>query len=275
VADVLSSQETFKAMVKEVVGPSLRELGFKGSGQRFRFQRERVVCGFGFQKSMHSRKDHVRFTVNVGAYDDTAPIAMGGHLGFWGERIGFLSSRTGDKWWTIAADESTAEVAHDVLWYAAERALPAFCLAVAFKDRPALRRHSGYRDPISFDAFTHGEIEPLLDRWQAEATLIEQLENANPIIRLSVCQRILDSADVESTEMEAVVHQMLTDPETWNRKEIAVLLDSCGGDEQAVTGLRQAAKDHEWDVRHRARLSLYIVGDAEMVQTVDSVRSAS
>src|SRR5439155_1336209 len=60
-ADAMTAQEAFTMMVKDEIAPALRELGFKGSGQRFTLPSETHWALLGLQKFTWSDRDRVDF----------------------------------------------------------------------------------------------------------------------------------------------------------------------------------------------------------------------
>ena len=55
----------FKRVLREVVGPALRELGLRGSGQTFLLPDSDHWAQVGFQKSWRGTADIVTFTINL------------------------------------------------------------------------------------------------------------------------------------------------------------------------------------------------------------------
>jgi hypothetical protein len=66
-----TAQVVFERMLREEVAPALRELGLRGSGQRFRLPSESHWALLAFQKSQWSDADEIRFTVNVMTVSET------------------------------------------------------------------------------------------------------------------------------------------------------------------------------------------------------------
>ena len=134
-------------MMKEDVAPRLRELGFKGSGQRFELPSEDFWALIGFQKSQWGSKEEVSFTVNITVasrrrWDEarqtrpylgerpapnslyTAPkLAMQDYI--WQSRIGFLLPAGTDWWWELDPATDTRQLADDVVSAIRDYALPA------------------------------------------------------------------------------------------------------------------------------------------------------
>jgi hypothetical protein len=135
-----TAQESFAAMMKSVVGPALRDLGFKGSGQTFSIPSETHHALLGFQKSVYSTSDAVRVTVNVcvvpvDVWNEVrqertylpakpTPNTLYGDFA-WQKRIGELMPTGEDTWWDVAAGRDTAPVASEIVEAVKTFALPA------------------------------------------------------------------------------------------------------------------------------------------------------
>jgi uncharacterized protein DUF4304 len=61
---LLTAQDTFRAMMREQIAPALRELGFKGSGQVYLLPSGTHWAMLSFQKSAYSDAERIRFAVN-------------------------------------------------------------------------------------------------------------------------------------------------------------------------------------------------------------------
>jgi hypothetical protein len=136
---VFTAQETYDEMVDKGLRPSLKALGFKGSGTTFTWPSKSHVSQLGLQKSQFSDRDALRFTVNVTVADKSlweAARAMKPHLPkkpapntfygdfIWQRRIGTLMPGGEDTWWTISAGDNWRHVADAVLAAVTEYALP-------------------------------------------------------------------------------------------------------------------------------------------------------
>lgn len=150
IAAVATAQDSFKAMLREEIGPALRELGFKGSGQRFELPSDRYWALIGFQRSAWSDSAEVRFTINVtvasrsgwaearstrpflgerpapNAIYSAPTIAMQDYV--WQSRIGRLLPAGTDRWWQVSAGMDARPVAAEVIGVIRDYALPAMRL---------------------------------------------------------------------------------------------------------------------------------------------------
>jgi Domain of unknown function (DUF4304) len=137
---VSTAQETFSDLMKTLIGPGLRALGFKGSGQNYQLPSDDYWAMLGFQKSTSSDGHRVRFTLNVlvvsrrawegvraeSSYLPERPTANTYWDTFvWQHRIGELLPAIGDLWWDLEADADVAELADGVLGAVRDYVVPA------------------------------------------------------------------------------------------------------------------------------------------------------
>jgi Domain of unknown function (DUF4304) len=137
---VQTAQDTYAAMLKTLIAPGLRAVGFKGSGQNYRLPSDDYWAMLGFQKSTSSDASHVRFTGNVVVVSRSgwdAIRAESPHLPerptattYWGtfvwqKRIGELLPGGEDQWWEVEAGSDAAELADAILWAIRDYVLPA------------------------------------------------------------------------------------------------------------------------------------------------------
>lgn len=122
--------------MKKSFGPALRDAGLRGSGVRFELPSDVYWSQLGFQKSVHSDGQEVRFTVNLSLIlreEWTHQVAAKPYLGkrptptnHYGSadhaRIGSLTPDRADKWWRIVrgagSDAVRDDTLHDLLTYA-------------------------------------------------------------------------------------------------------------------------------------------------------------
>ncbi len=134
-----TAQETYQAMVREHVTPRLRELGFRGSGSVYSLPDDRAWRLLGFQRSVSSSRQLVRFTVNLTLADKAAWRALlpthpwigsrpTGNVGDYGlppdvvevARIGSLIPGEDDVWWELHVSRPTQPLANELV-HAIER----------------------------------------------------------------------------------------------------------------------------------------------------------
>jgi Domain of unknown function (DUF4304) len=145
-----SASLLFAAFMRDVLGPPLRELGFRGSSRHYSLPSETHWALLGFQTSKWSTAKSVEFTVNVTVvardawlrwrelepYDDERPSANVSYgpapremdsalrATYWHERLGLLLPEHRDHWWQLRAGRDSAPVARDVVTAIRDHALP-------------------------------------------------------------------------------------------------------------------------------------------------------
>jgi hypothetical protein len=128
-AGLPTAQQAFASMAKIEIAPRLRELGFKGSGQKFRLPSDTHLLSLDFQRSAWNDILEVSFTINLSAgLIDSASIAnevpqSPRRLYSHDERLGFLSHGR-DHWWKVPADGPTLSIAVEVIHDIRELGIP-------------------------------------------------------------------------------------------------------------------------------------------------------
>ncbi len=129
----VTSQERYKTMIDATISPRLRELGLKGSGGKYELTSKTHWALLGFQKSVYSDRQAIRFTVNLVAVTREAWEHGVEEHPHWGKRtssggmiygaavpivrIGQAAGRE-DIWWEFRAvddiEATAAEVRADI-----------------------------------------------------------------------------------------------------------------------------------------------------------------
>ena len=135
-----TAQDAFAELIRDYVGPTLRRLGFKGSGGSWTADRPGYFVALGFQRSVWGDRLETRFTMNVtvasidvwNAARESRPYlparpapntVYGSDI--WQRRIGDLLPGHRDHWWTINPGSDLAALARDVTAAIAAHAVPA------------------------------------------------------------------------------------------------------------------------------------------------------
>jgi hypothetical protein len=123
-------QEVYADLMKNTFAPALRAAGLRGSNGRFEVPSDSHWVHLGFQKSVYSDQQELRFTINLSVIrrdEWTNQIAARPYLGKrptpntvygpWADqiRIGTLTAGGDDKWWRIVRGKDVAPVADDAL----------------------------------------------------------------------------------------------------------------------------------------------------------------
>jgi hypothetical protein len=134
------AQETYNELLKTLIAPGLRAIGFKGSVRTTGCLSDDHWAMLGFQKSTSSDATHVRFTANLlvvsrSAWDaaraesphlperPTATTYWGTYV--WQKRIGELQPGGEDMWWDVEAGDDAAELADAIVWAVRDYVVPA------------------------------------------------------------------------------------------------------------------------------------------------------
>lgn len=113
-------------MLRDTVAPGLRTFGFKGSGSKFSWPDDEYDAGLQFQKSVHSTREKVLFTVNLWAFNPIARAEQSAakeqariisndavvvpNGGFWDCRLWELMPEGEASWWSITStDDPTSK----------------------------------------------------------------------------------------------------------------------------------------------------------------------
>ena len=124
-----STQEVFKYLIKEIIGPHLRKIGFKGSGQNYFIPSDSHWSLLGFQKSMFSDSTDLRFTINLyvitkdeweiarskKSYYPAKPTPTTKWGEGWHKRIGELMPEKTDHWWRITSSTDLISLSKEVI----------------------------------------------------------------------------------------------------------------------------------------------------------------
>jgi hypothetical protein len=140
----MTSQEAFQRILRERIGPALRALGCKGSGQSYVLPSEGYWALIGFQKSTRGDARRTSFTINVTVVDRRAwaqarlerqhlPERPSPNTRFgepvWQVRIGqLLPDASGgwlDRWWDVPAEGVADSTVSEVIEAIRDHALPA------------------------------------------------------------------------------------------------------------------------------------------------------
>jgi len=123
----------FNELLKEIVSPLMRERGYTRRRNTFYLPYAGNYGLINFQKSVSNNSETLRFTINLGvASARLLDFLATKHQGLdlliddchWSSRIGFFLSPPHDKWWTINAGTSLAEVGREINGCLIEIAVP-------------------------------------------------------------------------------------------------------------------------------------------------------
>ncbi|WP_170114207.1 DUF4304 domain-containing protein [Kangiella spongicola] len=132
-------QVKFKELMKISLAPALRESGLKGSGQTYSIKSDEYWALIGFQKSLYSDSQGLKFTINIYvvpkqeweesrekySYFPQKPSANTKWQIGWSERIGTLMPSKLDHWWEFNSQTNESELVRQVVEAISKYAVPA------------------------------------------------------------------------------------------------------------------------------------------------------
>lgn len=256
-----TAQDRFAAMMRERVGPAMKELGFTGRTRDFHYRKGPLRAEVAMQKSRWNTKDEVEFTFNAWARnEDTGPsFGMG--------RIGHLLPEMKDTWWQVTAEASVPVTAEMVVRAMRDYVLPAILALFedpGFAGDPDVTWRTWRRTfPLgpprpTRDPFAYKQI-PLVPegRTWSDETVLEKLFDEKVPIRILALQMIRERLNLRDANTITVVEQCLEhDPRPGVRRSAARILGIMP-DDGVVEALQAAAdEDEALEVRWSARYSL-------------------
>lgn len=136
----MTAQDDFKVLVREHLGPALRQQRWKGTSAHWTRPHPTHWVLLNWQRTRHSNAEKVSFTANVkvlskdawdaenvpaGRRPDAPSASFGWPVG-WEHRIGHLMPGSqGDHWWSLRPGDDLHLLADDVLSALWTHALPA------------------------------------------------------------------------------------------------------------------------------------------------------
>ena len=129
VVRVSTTRERYDAMISTVLGPHLRDQGFRKRRNTFSRSTEHGWTLIDFQASQFGTRDDVRFTINLGVNfvelqgQSKGPPSLGRtHID---ERIGAVISRERQNlWWDLAPGSNFEAIGSEVIAILDEHAVP-------------------------------------------------------------------------------------------------------------------------------------------------------
>lgn len=122
-------QDTFRQFLRERFAPAMRDLGFKGSGQKYSFPSDTHYIQIGLQKSAYSDSNELQFTLNFQIIEKKEWMKekeliqpstpkpnpnIHERIGYT-ERIGLMTPKNLDLWWTYGLDTSELDLLEEVI----------------------------------------------------------------------------------------------------------------------------------------------------------------
>jgi hypothetical protein len=242
--------EAYDQMMRERIGPALRELGFRGTSREFRYGSRSQFGTVAWQKDGREvRRGILHFTANVSYWCGADRIG------------GLMPVPAGDTWWQVTGGQPWRPVAESVIAAVRGYALPAIQAGLEDLDRPGA-------DMRWSRAFGPGGPDgggAAASAWFAQPAGTEHDEafawfaSGDPGQRLAAAEIATECAPSDPRIVAALVDRLGSDPDPMVRKLIASrMLPLMTGQPGVIAALQSAAGDADTGVRWAARYALRV-----------------
>jgi len=247
--------EAYDQMMRRLIGPALRELGFRGASREFRYGGRSQFGVVAWQKDGREvRRGILRFTANVSYWCGSDRIG------------GLMPVPPGDAWWQLAAGQPWEPAGESVI-AACRYALPAIEAGLEDPGRPGA-------DMRWSRAFGPGGPDgggAAASSWFAQPARTEHDEafgwfaSGDPGRRLAAAEIVAEWAPSDPRTLAALLDRLGADPNPMVRKLIADRMLPLMTDQPGViAALQAAAGDGDTGVRWAARYALRLAADRSL-----------
>ena len=264
---MMTAQELFKHVMRDHITPALRDLGFRGSWSRSLWYQDGDYVGtLWTQKSVHSTKDHVNFTIHLSAgHGPTSDV-------YWTRNLLHLIPGNRDPWWTVHATDSAEPAAARFLAAFRRYGWPAMLAATdspGFPPEPHTRWARTFpRAGETFWGDGPPALEPIAwalqpidgpaDQWFA------RLNDDRDAGRINALRLITERAAEDPRTLPVLLDRLEHDPSHFAREHAAVFLASRARDQPVLQALRAATRqDEDLQVRWAARYAIRLATSEE------------
>ena len=259
-----SAQDVFRQMMRDLVTPALRELGFRGSWSRALWYQDGDYAGTVWtQKSVHSSKDWVNFTVHLSAAHVLTNAV------YWTSSLLGLIPGNEDSWWTVSAGVPADTVAARVLGAFRSYGWPAILAALdepGFPPDPAVRWARTFPPAPSSADRQHTRADHRPPAWVLQPasrdsdSLFAELADEDYITRYTAVELISDTAIDDPRAVPALLDRLERDPSQPVRLMAARGIRPLARHAAVRQALQQAAASDEdveirWEARYAIRLT--------------------
>ena len=260
-----TAQAAFDRMMRELVGPALRELGFTGQGPRwFSYRSGDYTGSFGTQKSRYSTREAVDFWVHLGAAHEPTRSS------YWNmELLALLPGDENRHRWTVRSDSPAEPVAADLLDAFRRYGWPAIQAAV---DSPGYPPDPAVTWPRSFgpapspaalgaDGPNLGPLTWPLRRTGQLGDLLDDISDPDEIVRFGAVGDLGLAADRDPGVVAVLLSRLEHDASPAVRGAAARGLRLLAAQPEVSAAFRAAAaQDEDVTVRWWARYALRLAG---------------
>jgi len=255
----MTAQDAFKQMMRGTVSPALRKMGFKGTATKsLGYIDGDYGTAFWTQKSVHSVKSRVYFTVHLNAWHAPSDAL------YWRRQLLGLIPGNREAWWAIRDSQSADSVGEEVLAAFHRYGWPAMLAALDHPGfPPAPDAHWGRTFPLPPAAGAHPPGRPDPPPWFSRPTgsehdgIFTDIADEDPVARFSSLHLIGSEALDDPRAVPALLHSLEHDPSADVRRIAASSLRFLAAREEVRHELRLAAtEDEDLDVRWEARYAI-------------------
>ena len=257
-----TAQQAFEHLIRDLIAPALRELGFAGRGPRtFRLRRGEYQAVLWTRKSMASTRRQVRFWVHLSAVHVPTKAA------YWTSELPFLvPGHDTSGVLTISAGQPAEPVAGHLMDMFRAWGWPALQAAVdapGYPPDPSAAWAQTFHPVPSWDRSDRGTASPGPITWPAARTgrpadeLFADLADRDWDARLQAAFDIGNQALGDPRAVPALMNRLEHDPSPLVRTRAAMALRPVASQEQVRQAFQAAARhDEDRDVRWAARYGL-------------------
>ncbi len=258
-----TAQDVFRQMMRGLITPALRGLGFTGTWPRaFCYQDGDYAGTLWTQKSVHSTEDHVNFTVHLSASHTPTNTV------YWTHSLLGLIPGNQDPWWTVSATDTAGPAAARFLRAFRDYGWPAIQAALdspGFPPDPAVRWARTF--PPASRHYRPADPGPpawiLQPAGRDNDDLFAELGDEDHIARFSSVELIGDIAIDDPRAAGALINRLEHDPSEAVRRMAACGLRPLAGLDDVRRALQAAAaEDEDLEVRWEARYALRLARSA-------------
>jgi hypothetical protein len=264
-----TAQELFQHVIRDSLGPTMRDLGFGEGRYGFGLQRGDYEASVITQKSRHSTRQEIDFWINLSAYHKPTKTV------YWRRQLQWLIPETSAPW-TVTVGKPIEPVAASVLdafvrygWPAIEAALPPHAAPLDpqgwwARTTPPQGDSRYQAGPPSLESIAWA----LAPAGRPADAMFAKLDDQDPFNRDSALEKIAERAADDPRAVPVLLDRLQHDPSPGVRESAAGLLRARASN-TTVRELLGVAGENDPDslVRWAARYALRLAADPQAVWT--------
>ena len=251
-----TAQDAFEHLMRDMIAPKLRDLGFRGTGSRvFRYRSGDYGAAVTTQKSRYSTAEEVRFWVHLSAaYLPTSST-------YWTAQLhALIPGNTTFTTWAIRADAPAEPVAEHLLSIFVDYGWPAIQAALdspGYPPDPAMAWPRTFpREPASGSAASQQNRMVRLTGRRGDG-LVADLSHPDELVRVGATGEIGAAMPRRRRAVPTLLRNLEHDPSPAVRQQSALALRMLAAEHDVRQALQAAAtQDEDHTVRWAARYAL-------------------